>query len=55
MSSLVSLFLCMTLLYFSYITISYKGVLVYMGDLFMYSSFVHHLEPYVPDEQALSI
>jgi hypothetical protein len=45
----------MTLLYFCYITISYKLVLVYMGDLFMCSSLVHHLEADVLDEQALWI
>jgi hypothetical protein len=33
MSSLVSLFLCMTLIYFAYATITYKVVLVYMGDI----------------------
>jgi hypothetical protein len=43
MSSIVSLFLCMTFLYFNYIIISYKVVLVDMGDLFMCSSLVHHL------------
>jgi hypothetical protein len=51
MSSLVSLFYYMTLIYFSYSTISYKVVLAYMGDLFMCSSFVHHLEAPVLDEQ----
>ena len=55
MSSLVSLFYCMTLIYFSYSAISYKVVLEYMGDLFMCSSFVHHLEAPVLDEQGLSI
>jgi hypothetical protein len=55
MSSLVSLFLCMTLLYFSYITISYKVVLVYMGDLFVCSSLVHHSKAHVLDEQGLPI
>jgi hypothetical protein len=45
----------MTLLYFNYITISYKVVLVYMGDLFMCSSLVHHLEAHVLDERGLSI
>jgi hypothetical protein len=55
MSSLGSLFLCMTLLYFNYITISYKVVLVYMGDLFMCCSLVHHLEAHVLDEQAFWI
>jgi hypothetical protein len=55
MSSLVSLFYCMTLIYFSYSAISYKVVLVYMGDLFMCYSLVHHLEAHVLDEQGLSI
>jgi hypothetical protein len=55
MSSLVSLFYCMTLIYFSYSAISYKVVLVYMGDSFMCSSLVHHLEAHVPDEQGLLI
>jgi hypothetical protein len=55
MSPLISLFCCMTLIYFSYSTISYKVVLVYMGDLFMRSSLVHHLEAPVLDEQGLSI
>ena len=45
----------MTLIYFSYSAISYKVVLVYMGDLFMCSSPVHHLEAPVLDEQGLSI
>jgi hypothetical protein len=45
----------MTLICFSYSTISYKVVLAYMGDLFMCSSFVHHLEDPVLDEQGLSI
>jgi hypothetical protein len=55
MSSLVSLFYCMTLIYFSYSTISYKVVLAYIGDSFMCSSFVHHLEAHVLDEQGLAI
>jgi hypothetical protein len=55
MSSLVSLFYCVTLIYFSYSSISYKVALVYMGDLFMYSSLVHHLEAHVLDDQGLSI
>jgi hypothetical protein len=55
MSSLVSLFYCTTLVYFSYITISYKVVLSCMGDLFMCSPLVHHLEDPVLDEQGLSI
>jgi hypothetical protein len=45
----------MTLVYFSYSAISYKIRLVYMGDLFMCSSLVHHLEAPVLDEQGLSI
>jgi hypothetical protein len=45
----------MTLIYFSYSAISYKVILAYMGDLFMCSSFVHHLEAPVLDEQGLSI
>jgi hypothetical protein len=55
MSSLVSLFYCMTLIYFSYSAILYKVVLAYMGDLFLCSSFVHHLEAPILDEQGLSI
>jgi hypothetical protein len=55
MSYLVSLFYYMTLIYFSYLAISYKVVLAYMGDLFMCSSFVHHLKAPVLDEQGLSI
>jgi hypothetical protein len=50
MSSIVSLFYCMTFIYFSYSAISYKVVLAYMGDLVMCSSFVHHLEAPVLDE-----
>jgi hypothetical protein len=55
MGPLVSLFYCMTLIYFSYSAISYKVVLVYMGDLFMCSSHMDHLEAPVLDEQGLSI
>jgi hypothetical protein len=55
MSSFVSSFYCMTLIYFSYSTISYKVVLVYIGDLFMCSLLVRHLEAPVLDEQGLSI
>jgi hypothetical protein len=55
MSSLVSLFYCVTLIYFNYSAISYKVVLTYMGDLFMCSSLLHHLEAPVLDEQGLSI
>jgi hypothetical protein len=50
MSPLVSLFYCMTLIYFSYSAISYKVVLVHMGDLFMCSSLIHQLEAPVFDE-----
>jgi hypothetical protein len=55
MSLLVSLFYCMTMIYFSYSVISYKVVHVDMGDLFMYSSLIHHLEAPILDEQGLSI
>jgi hypothetical protein len=55
MSPLVSLFLCVTLIYFSYLAISHKVVLACMGDLFMCSSSVNHLEAPVLDEQGLSI
>jgi hypothetical protein len=55
MSLLVSLFYCMTLIYFSYLAISYQVVLVHTGDLFMCFSLVHHLEAPVLDEQGLSI
>jgi hypothetical protein len=55
MSPLVSLFYCMTLIYFNYSTISYKVMLVYMGDLFMCSSLIHHLEAPILDEQGLSL
>jgi hypothetical protein len=45
MNPLVSLlFLCVTLIYFSYPAISYKVVLSYVGDMFLCSSFVHDLE-----------
>jgi hypothetical protein len=50
MSPLVSLFYCMTLIYFSYSGISYKVVLVHMGDLFMCSSLIYHLEAPILDE-----
>jgi hypothetical protein len=43
------------LIYFNYSTISYKVMLVYMGDLFMCSSLIHHLEAPILDEQGLSI
>jgi hypothetical protein len=55
MSSLVSLFYCMTSMYFSYSSISYKLVLANMSDLFMCSSFIHHLKALVLDEKDLSI
>jgi hypothetical protein len=55
MSPLISLFYCITLIYFSYSAISYKVVLIYMGDLLMCSSLVHHLEAPILDEQGLSI
>jgi hypothetical protein len=55
MRSHVSSFYCMTLIYFSYSAISYKVVLVNMGDFFVCSSLVHHLEASVLDEQGLSI
>jgi hypothetical protein len=55
MSPLISLLLCMTLIYFSYSTISNKVVLACMDDLFMCSSSVHHLEAPVVHEQGLSI
>jgi hypothetical protein len=55
MSTLVILFYCMTLMYFSYSAISYKVVLVHMGDLFICSSLIHHLEALVLDEQGLLI
>jgi hypothetical protein len=55
MSSLISLFHYMTLFNFSYSSISYKVVLAYMGDLFMCSSFIHHLEAPILDEQDHSI
>jgi hypothetical protein len=55
MSPLVPLFYCMTLLYFSYSSISYKVVLVDMGNLFMCSSLIYHLEASILDEEGLSI
>ena len=48
--SLVSLFLCMTLIYFSYSTIPYKVLGSYMNDMFMCSSPVLDLEAHVLDE-----
>jgi hypothetical protein len=50
MSPLVSLFYCKTLIYLIYSAISYKVVLVCMGDLFMRSSLIHHLEAPILDE-----
>ena len=50
MSVLVFIFLCMTLIYFSYSAISYKVVLACMNDMFLSSSFVHHLEARVLHE-----
>jgi hypothetical protein len=43
MSSIVPLFLCMTLIYFTYLSISYKVVLACLNDMFMCSSSVHHV------------
>jgi hypothetical protein len=45
----------MTLIYFSYLAILYKVVSAYMSDSFMCSSFAHHLEAPILDEQCLSI
>jgi hypothetical protein len=50
MSVLVFIFLCMTLIYFSYSSISYKVVLAFIGDMFLSSPFVHHLEARVHNE-----
>jgi hypothetical protein len=50
MSSLVSLFLCVTLIYFSYSTISYNVMVVHVIVMFLSSSFVHHLEARVHHE-----
>ena len=55
MSVLVFIFLCMTLIYFSYSAISYKVVLACMKDMFLSSSFVHHLEARVHHEHIPSI
>jgi hypothetical protein len=49
-SSLVSLFLCMTLIYFSYSAISYKVVLSFMSDMLLSSSSIHNLEARVLHE-----
>jgi hypothetical protein len=40
----------MTLIYFSYLAISYKVVPSYMDDIFLCSSFVHDLEACVLHE-----
>jgi hypothetical protein len=50
MSSPIFLFLCMTLIYFSFLSISYKVVFACMNDLFLCSSSVHHLEARVLHE-----
>jgi hypothetical protein len=55
MSSLVSLFLSMTLIYFIYLSISYKVVLACLNDMFICSLSVHHLEARVLDEHDLLI
>ena len=55
MSSLLSLFHCMTLIYFSYLAISYKVMVDHMLDMFLSSSFVHHLEACVLREHYLLI
>ena len=55
MSSLVSLFLCMTLIYFCYSAISYKVVVDHMIDMFLSSSLAHHLEARVLCEHYLLI
>ena len=55
MSVLVFIFLCMTLIYFSYSAISYKVVFACMGDMFLSSSSVHHLEARVHHEHDPSI
>ena len=53
MSSLLSLFHCMTLIYFSYSAISYKVMVDHMLDMFLSSSLVHHLEACVLHEHYL--
>ena len=55
MSSLLSLFHCMTLIYFSYSAISYKVMVDRILDVFLSSSSVHHLEACVLREHYLSI
>jgi hypothetical protein len=47
--------LCMTLIYFNSLSISYKVVLACLDDMFMCSSSIHHLEARVLDEHDLSI
>ena len=53
--SLLSLFLCMTLIYFSYSAISYKVMVDYIFDMFLSSSLVHQLEARVLREHYLLI
>ena len=55
MSSILSLFHCMTLIYFNYSDISYKVMVDHMLDMFLSSSFVHHLEACVLHEHYLLI
>jgi hypothetical protein len=55
MSSLVSLFHCMTLIYFSYSSISYKVVLVCITDMFLCFSPIYRLETRVLNEHDLLI
>ena len=50
MSVLIFIFLCMTLIYFSYSAISYNVVLACISDMFLSSSSVHHLEAHVHHE-----
>ena len=45
----------MTLIYFSYSAISYKVMVDHMLDMFLSSSFVHHLEACVLHEHYLLI
>jgi hypothetical protein len=47
---IVLLFHYMTLLYFNYLAISYKVVLVCVGDMLLSSSSVRHLEARVRHE-----
>jgi hypothetical protein len=42
-------------MYFSYLAISCKVVLVHIDDLFICSSLVHHIDALVLDDQGLSI